>query len=130
VLPIAAASASVLPPPPAQRSSTCLPFTSPAAAAATWLPRSCTSNQPLENCGIASTAPLRSAAAGASMRSAWAASRRGWASSGVRAFSARAGSVFSTLTRRSTGARSARAAISSALVSPNTRAIDGSSQSG
>ena len=49
----------------------------------------------------------------------------------ARAFGdARAGSVFSVLTRRSTGARSLSAAASSARASPKARASEASSQSG
>ena len=127
---MAEASASVLPPPPAQRSRTCLPFTSPAEAAAICEPRSCTSNQPLENCGIVSTAPERVMGSSAGMRSAVGSRSTGSARSELSAFSVRSGSDFSRLTRRSTGARAASAAASSARAAPKARVIAASSQSG
>jgi hypothetical protein len=84
----------------------------------------------LENCGIASTAPLRAAGSGAAIRKALGDRPGADGSNVASAFRARSGSVFSVLTRRSAGARSASEAPSSARASPNARASEASSQSG
>ena len=103
-----AASASVLPPPPAQRSSTCSPGLAPASSAASWEPSSWISIWPLRKAGSACTAGLLPSAA-TSMRRPSGDHRVSATPKWASAAAASARSVLRRLTRRSSGARAASA---------------------
>ena len=104
----------------------------PAAAisAASCEPSSCTSYQP-RPCPIsASTLGCRPGPSGAGNLTPTGDKGVGSGPNRASAFSTLSRSALRVLTRRSTGARRASAAPSSAAASPNARASDGSSQSG
>ena len=106
---IAAASASVLPPAPAHRSTTVIPGCASQSAAIHWLPASCTSTSPSVQtgcCSIGQPSGRRSASDKPGM---------GAASGSKGATSA--GAALRRLTRRSTGARPSSAPCSTGAAS-------------
>ncbi len=126
---IMAASASVLPPAPAHRSTTCSPGLAPENSAANCEPSSCNSTMPLRKAGSAWIAGLLASAA-SRMRRPQGDQRAGsgFKSDSISATASR--SAFSVFTRRSSGARDDKAAPSSARASPKARVKCGSSHSG
>src|SRR5262249_52143861 len=103
-----AASASVLPPAPAHRSTTCWPGLAPASSAESCEPSSCTSTIPLMKAGSAWIAGFLASAPSA-MRRPTGDQRVGAALRWASASRAASGSALSPLTRRSSGARLATA---------------------
>src|SRR5262244_281632 len=99
-----AASASVLPPAPAHRSTTCWPGLAPASSAESCEPSSCTSTRPLMKAGSAWIAGFLASASSA-MRRPTGDQRVGTASRWASASRAASGSALRPLTRRSSGAR-------------------------
>ena len=126
---IIAASASVLPPAPAQRSSTCIPGSAPLSSAASCEPSSCTSTCPLTKAGSAESAGPRPSGLTA-MRRPTGDSGVGCASRWASAASALSRPPLSVLTRRSTGARSASALPAATASSPKLSANAAASHSG
>ena len=109
-----AASASVLPPAPAHRSSTCRRGAAPASSAATCEPSSCTSNQPLPCAVSASRCGARAAPSGAGMRTPCGDSGVATALLRSSAFKTFSRVAFSVLTLQIDGRAALRAAPSSA----------------
>ena len=116
---ISAASASVLPPAPAHRSTTSIPGAASQPRQISWLPSSWTSTRPSRQAGSPRPGSLPAGAG----RAARAASARPPAA----APRPRPASAFRRLTRRSSGARSSSAGSSSAAMAGSNRS---SSQAG
>ena len=124
---ICAPRASVLPPAPAQKSTTISPRRAPVSSASSWLPSSCTSTRPCSNDlgllqrGLADDADAERRIAASPRRRSRRARRRSSTSSR---------SALSALTRRSSGAGASIASTQAQNSSPRRACSGSASQSG
>ena len=127
---ISAANASVLPPAPAQRSSTCFRGPAPDKSAAICEPSSWISNHPAWKAASACRFGVRCAPDGGGTRMPMGEIGHGAAPNGSSAFRTFSCVDFRVLTRRSAGARRAIASPSATALPPNCAENDGQSHSG